>query len=970
MAFPEGHFSLLGPSGQPDNAEPGSGGAMEGTGRARAPVPADALLAATTDLLTLHDRDGTVVFASAASQTLLGVEAEQLVGRQLWQLVHPEDRRALRDRWLRLAGEPGAVDQLTLRLRHVDGEDRYVEIGARNVLHDPGLKGLLLSTRDITGRGRAEQSVRRSEGRLRRLVATAPVGLSVVDGDGRVRFANPAALAVTGLASLDDLLGHRVSDLVVPADRARCSAALHEAIQTRVAPGPGEYRLLRPGEVDTVVSSAPLPFDWDGTPAALLVLQDVTLLRRAQDERALATERLERILEATAEGIVGLDAEGRVSFLNPAAAQQLLLDPVEVLGRPAHQLYHHSRADGTPYPELDCPCLRAVRTGRATEASELVFWRADGTSFPVEIHATPFDEEAGAVLAFHDVSERARTRVRLARLAAFQGAVLDALPSLTAVVDAQGVIVAVNAAWVHNGELNGADPAGCGTGADVLAVCDATTGPDAPGARAVADGLRRLLAGQLTQYQQDVPCHGPAGDTQHYSLTVVPLHAQDGGAVLAYSDITVRKLGEVEARHRATHDLLTGLVNRTLLMERLAHALTARGVPSVGLLFLDLDGFKLVNDRYGHDAGDAVLLQVADRLREHVRPADTVARLSGDEFVVLCEELALPTEAHLLAERLLAALREPFTYGGGSLTVGASIGIALASDTEPGAPALLRAADQAMSDAKAAGRNRLMVFDAGKHGHHRVRIQQSLALRRLVEQDELLVHYQPIIELATGRVTGAEALLRWRGNTDLPDTATAVELAEEIGLATQIGEFVLREATRQAMTFRRQGGPPLPLALNLSARQLRPELVSQVERAARDTSYPLTSLTLELTEQAILVDPVTTVEVLTALRDRGVRVALDHFGVGYCSLSALTALPLDALKMDMTFVHALTGPSPDARIVTAVIELGRVLELDVTANGIELPGQRAALLALGCHQGQGYLFSAARPASELDAVLT
>jgi len=942
---------------------------MEGTSPARAPMPAAALLAGTTDLITLHDRDGTVLFASAACATVLGVKAEDLIGRQPWTFVHPEDREALRQRWLGLVEKPGGVDRLTLRVQHTDGNYRHVETSAGNALADPALHGLLLSTRDLTERGTVEQSVRRSETRLRRLVASAPVGLAVVDGEGLVRFANPAALAVTGLASLGDLLGRRVSDVVVPEDRARCLAALRQAVVARVAPEPDHYRLLRHDAVDTVVSSGPLPYDWEGAPAALLVLQDVTSLRRAEHERAQATERLQRILEATAEGIVGLDPHGLISFLNPAAAQSLGLDPVAVLGRPAHALYHHSRANGTAYPAQDCPCLQAALTGRPAEVSGEVFWRADGTSFPVEYRAAPLDGGSGAVLTFHDVSERARARARLARLAVFQSAVLDALPSMTAVVDARGLILAVNAAWVRHGELHGADPVRCGPGADVLAVCDAATGPEQPGARAVADGLRRLLAGEITQFQQDVASPGLTGQVQHYCLSMVPLHASGGGAVLSYSDITVRKREEVDAGYRATHDLLTGLPNRTLLMERLDHALTARGAPSVGLLFLDLDSFKIVNDGYGHDAGDAILRQFADRLREHVRPADTVARLAGDEFVILCEDLPRPTEARLLAERLLAACAKPFRYGDTAITLGASIGIALASETDPGSSALLRAADQAMYDAKAAGRHRYVVYDAQVHGHHQRRLRQSLALRRLVDQDDLLVHYQPIVDLDSGRIDSVEALLRWRGAVDLPDTATAVGLAEEVGLITRIGAFVLREATRQATTFRRSDGSLLPLALNLSPRELRPELVEQVERAARDADYPLTSLTLELTERAILLDPTTAVDVLTALRARGVRVALDDFGVGYSSLSALSALPLDALKIDATFVRALTGPRPDARIITAVIELARVLELDVVAEGIELEQQRDALLALGCTRGQGFLFARARPAPEIRAQL-
>lgn len=691
-----------------------TGGSVEPSQAGVPSIPSETLLQCSSDLLTVHDQDGTVLYANAACERLLGVPPELAVGSTLFRLVHPKDRAGLSAALLQLRDHPDGVHVFRVRARHRDGTYRHLESLARNGLGDPALRCVLLSTRDVTDRAGSELALRGSEARHRQLVEQAPIGLVVVDQLGILRFVNPAAHALTGLPGVDDVLGRRVVDFVRPADRELFERQLQLALVDRLVPGSSEYRLVRDDGWPIVVSAAPLPYDWEGAASALVMLQDVTLLRQVQDERNGATERLRRILEATAEGIVGLDTEGAVTFVNPAAATMLGLDAEQVLGLAAHPLFHHSRADGTPYPQLDCPCLDAARHGRPASVTGEVFWRSDGTPVPVEYRATPLrtDEPSGAVLTFHDISERVQTRERLAGLAGFQRAVLDSLPALTAVVDRAGKIIAVNEAWTrHMLECAGRTET-CGVGVDFLAVCDQTIGPARAEARSVATGLRSLLAGHATEFQQDVACNLPSGETMFFSLQMTPLRTPEGGAVIGYTDITRRKTLEVDAAHRATHDVLTGLPNRTLLLERLRHALAHRGPPSVAVLFLDLDDFKLVNDGYGHDAGDTVLREFAARLRQHVRPSDTVARLAGDEFVVLSEGLPHPTEAYLLADRLIAAIAEPFHLAGTTITLGVSIGIALAAGPRPEAGALLRAADQAMFDAKARGRNRYAVYDA------------------------------------------------------------------------------------------------------------------------------------------------------------------------------------------------------------------------------------------------------------------
>jgi len=930
--------------------------------------PWEVLLQCSSDLLTALDADGTLMFANAASEQLLGLPPEQLLGTRAVDHVHAEDRHAFLAQLTELSHAPGQVATLRFRVLHVDGTHRHVESLVRNGLDDPSLRCLVVSTRDVSGRAVAEDALRDSEARHRRLVESAPMGLVVVDQVGVIRFVNPAVLTLMGLSRTEELLGRQVTEFLHPDERQACREQLRRTLVDRVAPGPLEYRVLRAAGTPMVVSSAPLPYDWEGRPAALLMLQDVTSLRQAEEERNSAIAWLSQILRASAEGIVCLDEDGRITFMNPAAAEILGLDVADALGQPAHPLYHHSNPDGSPYPEERCPCLGATRHEWLASVVGEVFWRSDGTPVPVEYRATPLtpDAASGAVLTFHDVSERLRAKERLARLADFQSAVLDSLPSLTAVVDRTGEIIATNEAWDRYARERGGRPETCGVGVDFLRVCDETDGPARTDARTVAQGLRALLAGRAQAFHQDIPCVYDQ-ESVFFSLQMVPLNAVDGGTVISYTDITARKRLEIAAAHRATHDVLTGLPNRVLLLERLGHVLVHRGERPTALLFLDLDSFKLVNDGYGHEAGDAVLRELSGRLLHHVRPSDTVARLAGDEFVVLCEDLPHVTEAQLLAERLITSISEPFLLGDTTLTLGVSIGIALVTEPEMEAGALLRAADQAMFEAKARGRNRFAVFDADVRGRNAERLEQAMTLRRMVEDGDLLVHYQPVIDLRDGHLSGSEALLRWRGPHRLPDAATAITLAEEVGLIGRIGQFVLGTATTEGATFLTGDGTVLPLAVNLAPQQLSRAFVGQLEQAADDAGFPLSSMTLELTERSVMMERSAAIDVLRTLRQLGVQVALDDFGVGYSSLAALRDLPLDVLKIDAGFVRGLVGPDADDRLVAAIISMAHALDLEVVAEGIEQVGQRDRLLDLGCQRGQGFLWSAALPAAEMRA---
>ena len=435
------------------------------------------------------------------------------------------------------------------------------------------------------------------------------------------------------------------------------------------------------------------------------------------------------------------------------------------------------------------------------------------------------------------------------------------------------------------------------------------------------------------------------------------------GIVVNTHDITSRKQFEQELSHQAFHDSLTSLANRALLKDRIDHALARRGPGNdVAVVFCDLDGFKLVNDTLGHDAGDEMLRIAGRRLSAVVRTADTVARLGGDEFAVLLEATSRPVEdAGVIAERMRSALADPAEIVGVPLVVTGSLGLAVASEGgQTTSDELLRDADTAMYRAKAAGRNRVARYKPSMRAADLSRRQIGLDLSAAVARDELVVHYQPVVQLDTQRLVGFEALVRWdhptRGRLQ-PDDFVAI--AEETGAIVEIGMWVLNRACRTARTWQCQmpDDAPFTMSVNLSARQLtHPTLVADVADALAASGLPAGALVLELTESVIVENPDEVATRLRALKALGVRIAIDDFGVGYSSLSYLRQFPVDILKIDRSFVEAIHSDERVPAIVHGILELARTLGLETVAEGIETVAQQLSLASEHCELGQGYLF--------------
>jgi diguanylate cyclase (GGDEF)-like protein/PAS domain S-box-containing protein len=458
--------------------------------------------------------------------------------------------------------------------------------------------------------------------------------------------------------------------------------------------------------------------------------------------------------------------------------------------------------------------------------------------------------------------------------------------------------------------------------------------------------------------------------------SVAPIHNREGqatGAVIVFRDVSAARAMALRLAHSAEHDVLTGLPNRALLNDRINQAiiLASRHTKKVGVLFLDLDGFKHINDSLGHLTGDKLLQSITKRLCDCVRASDTVSRQGGDEFVVLLSEMEHSEDGAVTARRLLQAVAAAHFINEQDLHVTTSIGISVYPDDGLDAETLIKNADTAMYQAKENGRQSYQFFKSSMNERAVERQSIEEGLRRALERKEFTLHYQPKVSLKTGEITGAEALLRWKpARQELVSPAKFIPVAEDCGLILPIGKWVLREACAQARAWSDARLPSITIAVNISAMEFRHEhFLEGVFEILKETGLDPKLLELELTESVLMKRVEATGSILATLRAKGIRVAVDDFGTGYSSLSYLRKFPIDALKIDQSFVRQITTYGGETSIVTAIIGMGRSLGLRVIAEGIETPEELAFLQAQQCEEGQGYYFSRPLPPGQFVKLL-
>jgi diguanylate cyclase (GGDEF)-like protein/PAS domain S-box-containing protein len=539
-------------------------------------------------------------------------------------------------------------------------------------------------------------------------------------------------------------------------------------------------------------------------------------------------------------------------------------------------------------------------------------------------------------------TELARQRDRLQ-------AVFDAVPTGLIVVDAERRIVDLNPSAA---ELLGVPDGTEGVPLDDVLMPD----PADPTSAATLAVLAEAMRAGLPWRGADIHVSTPTAGGFPGNLAFSPLRDDFGpaGGVLSVSDVSERLSAAAELAWRASHDALTGLPNRTSLLERLTALLATPDADPVAVLFIDLDRFKLVNDTLGHAAGDLLLMTAVERIVGAVRADDMVARLGGDEFVILRPGVVQTSDAIALADRIVATLSHPFAIGSDTSFVSASIGVTIGTAGQAAAD-LIRDADVALYQAKDRGRARAVLFDEAMRDAVAERVRLERQLRHALDDDDLTVVFQPIVRGADGVLAGFEALVRWHGPEFTVEPQVFVPLAEDAGLVGVLGEWVLETTVDFLNSLKDIGAPDVSASVNLSALQLSdPRIAERIEGLVARLHVPPWRLVLEITETALLDDPDLARDRLVDLRAIGVRIALDDFGTGYSSLSALRSFPLDSLKIDRTFVSGVIDSARDRAIVSAVTALGHGLGMTVVAEGVETVEQAQALVDLGCDRLQGF----------------
>jgi len=955
--------------------------------------------------------DGRYLRVNQKFCEMLGYSESELVGRPVADFAHPEDRE--KGRKQRQLLWEGKLDKSREEKRYIrkDGGTIWTNRTVSLARDESGKPLYFIRViEDITERKQAEE-------RYRATFDNAPIGIMHTEIDTyRILHANPKLCEMLGY-TLDELQEMTSTDVVHPDYRFSDKSKYKEQILSGESESFASERTFvhKDGSSLWVNRTVSLVRDAAGKPLYFIrVIADITERKLAEIALRDSETRYRSVVAAIAEGIIMRDKNAKIVDCNASAEL--------ILGRTLDQMRGNTyfdpsweaiREDGSPFPGDERPANAALRTGKPQSGVVIGLRKPGNAILWLTMNAQPlFDESEttlfGIVTTITDITQRKQAESlqamehNVTRVLAEAETLAEAIPDIIRII-CETLGWHCGARWTvdHDAKL-----LRCGEnwGIDtpeiqefIAANTKRTLDPEDKRGQGFA---RRVYNTGQPVWVTDVTkessvkrsamvvkagLHGAFGfplllgdevlgvmeffhrDVREPDETLMRIAHSIGNQI---GQFIARRQAEERVRHLAHYDELTGLANRNMFSQILDHALAQarRSGKPLATLFIDLDRFKNINDTLGHEAGDHVLKDVAQRLRECLRDNDTVGRLGGDEFVVMIEDLPQLVYVATVAQKIIDAVAKPFLLNQQDFHLTASIGISTYPADGEDMQSLLKNADIAMYRAKEQGRNNYQFYSAQMNVHSVERLALESSLRGALERKEFVLHYQPKIDIASGRVTGMEALIRWqRPGMGMIPPMQFIPLAEETGLIVPIGAWVLRTACAQARTWHDQGLPSLRVSVNLSARQFNHEhLLQDVERVLKETGLDGNFLELEITESMVMSDPERAVKLLHKLKKMGISISIDDFGTGYSSLSYLKRFPIDCVKIDRSFIKDLPGDDDDAAIAQAIIALAHGLKLGVVAEGAETAAQMDFLRAHRCDEVQGYYFAKPMPAHEFD----
>ncbi|MGI6549973.1 MAG: PAS domain S-box protein [Syntrophomonadales bacterium] len=912
--------------------------------------------------------EGEILDCNPAFLNMVGYTKEELSSISWDKDLTPSEWHDVQNHYLGKLQKTGVPVRYEKEYLTKDGRRIAVELLVHQFTdRESGKRHYYSFITDISQRKKAEESQRELERHLADIIDFLPDATFVIDASGRVMRWNRAVADMTGIRA-EEMVGKSNHEYALPFYGFRRPILADLALNTSIQRPEYMYfqrkfltlvaesycPAIKGGGAYVWAKASPL-FDQNGRlMGAIETLRDMTKHKQSEEALRQSEERYRNILESIEDGYFEVDIRGNLTFSNNSLNESL-----GYLKQDLFNMNYKQYMDSENARKVFQAFNKVYLTKEPTREVDWHLTRQDGSKLFAEASVSAILNSQGKVSGFRgivrDVTQRKEAEEALRQSESKYRLVFENTPLGILHFDGQGRITACNESLI---QIVGPSEKGTLIGFNLLHLPE----------KGLAEGVKQALNGQKAYFQGDFRSN-ISDKVTPIEAQIAPVMSEEGqplGGVIIVSDFTERKQYEDTIRHLAYHDALTGLPNRLLIQDRITVALSQskRYKQLLALVYIDLDNFKVVNDTLGHMAGDELLQHVSRRLKSLVREGDTIARMGGDEFMLLFPDIKEPGDAVIIASKILQSFSSPYHVDGHEIHTTASIGISVFPEDGQDVETLIKNADSALYRAKEQGGNNYQVFTSEMNEFFLERLTLTKDLRHALEREELVLHYQPLINTKSGRIVGMEALVRWqhpRNGLILP--GRFIHVAEETGLIIPLEKWVLRTACRQNKWWQDAGLATVRVAVNISGRHFwQQDLVKTVAGVLEETGLDPKYLELEITESIAIRSEERVSKVLQELRNLGIKVALDDFGTGYSSLSYLRKLPLDSLKIDQSFIRELGQEEEGLAIPLAVISLARTLDLTVTAEGVEKPEQVAVLSSLDCDQIQGYLICRPQPA--------